>query len=151
MEKKNKFKLIIIGIILLTLLFYGYNRYFFSFDNLEKGEHYQGPVVSPTGNYIANSFFKDYGGATGGANVWVEITDKNSDNKKIIYYSDGKSKFGMEWIDDKTISIRNDDGDEYPDSDRSIELNVETDIYDERGLACVSVVMKNEYKNCFHY
>lgn len=40
----------------------------------------------------------------------------------MIYFNYGKSNFTMEWKDDNTIYIENDQGSEYLYSDRSIEL-----------------------------
>jgi len=55
----------------------------------------------------------------------------------------------MEWKDDNTINIRNDEGPEYPDSERSIELLVWKEIYDEKGRACDSWIMKDEYETYY--
>lgn len=88
----------------------------------------EGPqlVLSPTGKYTANAYYEPYGGAgpSGGVHVWVEITN-NED----------------------TLSIVNKD--EKPDTDRSIALTVEKEIYHENGLACKSLLMKNKYEKCY--
>ncbi|MFE8697409.1 DUF5412 family protein [Cytobacillus sp. FJAT-53684] len=135
--------------LILTIAIYGYNQYFFTFNHLG-GEFYKGPVDSPTKKYIANAYYMTYGGAVGGVNVWVEITYNDKKNKKkIIYYSDAKSNFSMKWTNEDTLSIINEDY-EIPSSNRSIELDVEKEIYHDRGLACQSLLMKKEYETCYH-
>ncbi|MEI4771645.1 DUF5412 family protein [Psychrobacillus sp. FJAT-51614] len=145
---RKRYKILIL-IFIAILLVIGYKKYFFTFGSLGQGTYFKGPVDSPNGKYTADSYYKNWGGATGGAHVWVEIT--NNENSKVwtIYYSDGKSNFAMEWKDDNTIYIRNDEGPEYPDSERSIELGIEKEIYDERGRACESWIMKDEYETCY--
>lgn len=145
---KKRSKLLIL-IFMALLLVIGYKKYFFTFERLGQGSYYKGPVDSPNGKNTANSYFKNYGGATGGANIWIEITNNENNQTKMIYYSDGKSNFDMEWKNDYIINIRNDEGSDYPDSNRSIELEVGKEIYDERGLACDSWIMKNEYETCY--
>ncbi|GAB3056637.1 hypothetical protein GCM10027286_20390 [Virgibacillus ainsalahensis] len=125
----------------------GYNKYFFTFDT-DDGEFYKGPVNSSTDKYIANAYYKPYGGATGGVNIWVEITDKDEDEMKTIYYSDAKSDFSLEWKDEDTLYIVNEEP-EYPSSNRSIELDVEKEIYHDSGLACQSWLMKKTYETCY--
>lgn len=133
---------------ILLLALYVYGSYFFTFDN-RKGEFYQGPVHSPTDKYTANAYYRTYGGAAGGVNVWVEITNNHAENKiKTVYYSDAKSDFTMEWTGEDTLYIRNDEPD-YPNSNRSIELEVDKEIYHENGLACKSWLMKKEYEKCY--
>lgn len=127
----------------------GYKKYFFTFNSLGQGTYYKGPVNSSNGKYTADSYFKTWGGATGGAHIWVEITNNENSEIQTIYYSDGKSNFSMEWKNDNAIYIRNDDGPEYPDSDRSMELEIGKEIYDETGKACDSLIMKDEYETCY--
>ncbi len=146
LRKRYKILIIIFAAILVVI---GYKKYFFSFDSLGQGIYFKGPVESPTGKYTANSYYKNYGGAPGGAKVWVEITSNESNKISTIYYGDGKSNFEMEWRDENTIYIRNDEGPEYPDSDRSIELEIGKEIYDESGRACDSWIMKGDYEICY--
>ncbi len=127
----------------------GYKRYFFTFDHLGEGTYYNEPIDSPDGQYTANSYYKHWGGATGGAHIWIEIMNNENNEAKTIYYSDGKSNFSLEWKNHNTIYIRNDEGPEYPDSDRSMELEVGKEIYDEKGRACNSWIMKSEYEVCY--
>jgi hypothetical protein len=82
-------------------------------------------------------------------NVWVEIIYNSEGNKvRTVYYSDAKSNFSMQWMDEDTLSILNNEP-EYPNSDRSIELEIENEIYHEGGLACKSLLMKDEYEKCY--
>ncbi|GAE37600.1 DUF5412 family protein [Halalkalibacter akibai] len=137
----------LIGIVVVTTQV-GYNKYFFTFNNND-GEFYKGPVNSPTGIYTANAYYTTYGGAAGGVNLWVEITYHEDDNKiKTVYYSDAKSNFSMKWQDENTLYILNEEP-EYPSSNRSIQLDIEKEIYHDRGLACQSWLMKDEYETCY--
>lgn len=138
------------GVVLVSSI-YIYEMYFFKFSEIDR-EYTQngpGPVTSPTEKYTANAFYEPYGGAAGGVNVWVEITYINEENKiETVYYGDAKSNFSMEWMDEDTLCILNDEP-EYPNSNRSIELEIGKEIYHENGLACKSLLMKNDYETCY--
>ncbi|GAF07841.1 DUF5412 family protein [Paenibacillus pini] len=135
------------GVIVISALFL-YQQYFFTFNKLE-GELYKGPLNSPNGKYTANAYYMTYGGAAGGVNLWVEITYNNeNDKKKTIYYSEAKSNFSMEWKNEDTLNIVNVEP-KYPNSNGSIELEVAKEIYDENGLACKSLLMKDTYETCY--
>ena len=138
------------GVVLVSSI-YTYETYFFTFSEIDR-EYTQrgpGPVTSPTEKYTANAYYELYGGAAGGVNVWVEIT-YNSDNNKVrtVYYADAKDNFSMEWLDEDTLYILNDDPD-FPNSNRSIKLEIGKEIYHENGLACKSLLMKDKYETCF--
>lgn len=138
------------GVILISSI-YIYEAYFFTFDEIDKEftQKGPGPVTSPTNAYTANAYYEPYGGAAGGVNVWVEVTYNNEDDKvQTVYYGDAKSTFNMDWLNEDTLKIQNDDPD-YPDSDRSINLRIGKDIYHEFGLACQSILMKDEYETCY--
>ncbi|MDH5162298.1 DUF5412 family protein [Heyndrickxia oleronia] len=135
-----------IGVVSCLML---YSTYFFTFGNL-KGEFYKGPVISPTEKYVANAYYMTYGGAAGGVNIWVNITFKEEKNKiKTVYYSDAKSDFSINWIDDDNLLIVNNEPG-YQNSDRSIKLKIGKEIYHENGLACRSLLMKAEFETCYH-
>ncbi|MFF2755148.1 DUF5412 family protein [Psychrobacillus sp. NPDC058041] len=138
------------GAVLISSI-YIYEMYFFTFKDIDR-EYTQngpGPVTSPTEKYTANAFYEPYGGAAGGVNVWVEITNNIEENKvKTVYYGDAKSNFSMEWMDEDTLYILNDEPD-YPNSNRSIELKIGKEIYHENGLACKSLLMKDDYETCY--
>ena len=53
----------------------------------------------------------------------------------------------MKWLDEDTISIVNKG--KTKNSDRSIKLNIEKEIYHENGLACQSLLMRNDYETCY--
>ncbi|RFB12665.1 hypothetical protein DZB84_18050 [Bacillus sp. HNG] len=138
------------GIVLVSSI-YIYETYFFTFSEIDKEftEKGPGPVTSPTEKYTANAYYELYGGAAGGVNVWVEITYNNDHNKvMIVYYADAKDHFSMEWLDEDTLYILNDNPD-FPNSDRSIKLEIGKEIYHENGLACKSLLMKDKYETCF--
>ncbi|WP_331712025.1 DUF5412 family protein [Bacillus sp. SJS] len=131
--------------------FFLYQTYFFTFNKIDRQNTQKGPgpISSPSEKYTANAFYELYGGAAGGVNVWVEITENNeAGNIKTIYYSDAKDDFSMKWLDEDTLYILNDNP-EYPDSDRSIKLNVDNEIYDENGRACQSLLMNDEFERCY--
>ncbi|SDN87643.1 DUF5412 family protein [Bacillus sp. OK048] len=138
------------GVVLVSSI-YIYEMYFFTFSEIDR-EYTQngpGPVTSPTEKYTANAFYEPYGGAAGGVNVWVEITYNNEENKvKTVYYGDAKRNFSMEWMDEDTLHILNDEP-EYPNSNRSIKLEIGKEIYHENGLACKSLLLKDEYETCY--
>ncbi|MFC5733288.1 DUF5412 family protein [Cytobacillus gottheilii] len=153
--KKKPFpKKLLIGTlssVILVSLIYLYDSYFFTFNAIDR-ENIQfgpGPVTSPTEEYTANAYYEPYGGAAGGVNVWVEIKNNNEKNKaKTIYYGDAKSNFSMEWLDEDTLYILNDEPD-FPNSNRSIKLEIGKEIYHENGLACKSLLMKDQYETCY--
>lgn len=145
---KNQFpKKLLIASLTSAIVFFVYTNYFFTFDNLE-GEFYKGPVNSPTEKYTANAYFINYGGAAGGVDVRVDITNNEHDKIETVYYSDAKSDFVMEWTSEYTLSIKNEDP-EYPNSNRSITLEIGKEIYHDSGLACQSWLMKNDYETCY--
>lgn len=110
---------------------------------------YKGPVNSPTEKNTANAYYMTYGGAAGGVNLWIEITYNDVDDKiETVYYSDAKSYFSMEWKDENTLYIINEEI-KYPNSNRSIELEIGKEIYHESGLVCQSWLMKDQYETCY--
>ncbi|MEK3980502.1 DUF5412 family protein [Psychrobacillus sp. FSL K6-2836] len=138
------------GVVLVSSI-YIYEMYFFTFSEIDR-EFTQmgpGPIKSPAEEYTANAYYEPYGGAAGGVNVWVEIINNNEENSvQTVYYSDAKSNFSMKWMDENTLYILNDEPD-YPNSNRSIELEIGKEIYHENGLACKSLLMKDEYETCY--
>lgn len=142
---KRLFTIFLSSIVVVSCLKL-YSTDFFTFGNL-KGEFYKGHVISPSGKYIANAYYMTYGGAAGG-NIWV--TFKKEKNKiKTVYYSDAKSDFSINWIDDNNLLIVNNETG-YQNSNRSRKLKIGREIYHESGLACRSVLMKNEFETCYH-
>lgn len=138
------------GVVTVSSI-YLYESYFFTFSDIDR-EFMQkgyGPVKSPTEKYTANAYYEPYGGAAGGVNVWVEITNNSEKTKaQTVYYSDAKSDFSMKWLDEDLLSIVNDDP-QYPNSNRSIQLKIGKEIYHENGLACKSLLMKDDYETCY--
>ncbi|KOS71472.1 hypothetical protein AEA09_00195 [Lysinibacillus contaminans] len=155
--KKNPFpkKMLIAtlsGVVLVSSI-YIYEMYFFTFREIDREfiQNGPGPVTSPTEKYVANAYYEPFGGAAGGVNVWVEITNNIEKNKvQTVYYSDAKSNFSMEWLDEDVLYILNDEPN-YPNSNRSIELEIGKEIYHENGLACKSLLMKDDYETCYQY
>ncbi|MFJ7737699.1 hypothetical protein ACIQ2D_15400 [Lysinibacillus sp. NPDC097287] len=56
----------------------------------------------------------------------------------------------MEWTGENTLYIKNEDP-EYPNSNRSIELEIGKEIYHDSGLACQNWLMEDEYETCYQY
>ena len=137
--------------VLLVSSIYLYQTYFFTFSGIDR-ENFQkgpGPVTSPTEEFTAHAYYEPYGGSAGGVNVLVEITYNNEKNRvQTVYYSDAKSHFSLKWKNEDTLFILNDEP-KYPNSNRSIELDIGKEIYDESGLACKSMLMKDEYETCY--
>ena len=144
---KKRYRVSIFLFVVFALLFV-YNKYTYTFE-FNGGEFYKGPVTSPTEAYTANAYYKTYGGAAGGVNVWVEITYNDEKDKiKTIYYAPGKSYFSMKWVEEATLHIIN-RATGVPSEDRSIQLQIGKEIYDESGAACNSILMKDEYETCY--
>lgn len=149
-EKKNKSKLLLFIIFIFTLLtgYVNYSFYTYSFE-FKNGEVYSYPAYSQNKKYTAQAYYKTYGGAAGGVSMWVEVIHHNdNDRVETVYYSDAKSTFNMKWEDDETLYIQNEEH-EYPDQNRSIELRIGKDIYDELGGACNTSFVKKTYENCY--
>ncbi|MBP0726681.1 hypothetical protein J5Y03_16100 [Bacillus sp. RG28] len=143
---RRKYIIILVLFIVIVLLF-AYKKYTYSFEFTD-GVFFKGPLKSPTGKYTANAYYHTYGGAAGGVNVWVELTYNNEKNKiKTVYYSDAKSDFSMEWKGKDRLFIKNEEPD-LPSENRSIELEIGKDIYDDSGAACSSWKMKDAYETC---
>ena len=144
---KRLFIATLTGMIFVSSI-YIYQTYFFTFDRIDRESMQKGPgpMSSPTGRYTADAFYELYGGAAGGVNVWVEVTDHNNQDKtKTIYYSNANSHIGMEWTDEDVLFIQNEDS----SNTKSMELNVKEAIYHDSGLVCRSLVMKDEYETCY--
>lgn len=126
-----------------------YHQFFFTFNMIDRESMQEGmEVTSPSGNYTANVYYELYGGAAGGVNVWVEVTNHENASSKVIYYADAKQNVWISWADDERLSITNTGGSSRENSSRSVVLQVEKEIYHENGLACQSVLMKKQYETC---
>ncbi|MFF2911272.1 DUF5412 family protein [Paenibacillus sp. NPDC057934] len=135
--------LLFFGILLLI----GYNRYFYNFKSLENATLFLGPIESPDGKYKASSYYLDYGGAAGGVIYIVEVEQSQTGEKKTVYSSNHKDDFSLSWKPSDILSINNETPkyNEY----RNIDLNVNTDIYEESGAACRSLLLKGKFENCY--
>ncbi|SFM39265.1 DUF5412 family protein [Salibacterium qingdaonense] len=137
------------GIVTL-LIISGYQTYFFTFDET-KGNINQEPVESPNGTYTAVRYDLPYGGAAGGVNVRVQVRENGTNNDPgTVYFADAKRQFQLEWEDNSTLKVTNKSL-EYPDSNRSVELDVEDEVYHETGRACKSWLLKDEYDTCYQH
>lgn len=145
MKKRYVFLLLLAFSILLLI---GYNRFFYNFQTLNNNATlFSGPLESPDGEYKASAYYIPYGGAAGGVMYIVEVEDIQSGMKKTIYSSNHKNDFSLEWKSPEVLKIKN----ESPKYNvyRNIELNVNSDIYEESGAACRSLLLKGKYENCY--
>ena len=137
----------LMGILTVFSILSVVRGYFFTFNDIE-AEFYEEPVVSPNGNYTARTFYEYYGGAAGGVNAVVEITDHTEDDTKhIIYYADAQNAVRLSWQDEQTLYISNENIN-FPDGSRSITLVVTDEIYHDTGRACRSWLLKDTYTHC---
>lgn len=79
----------------------GYKKYLFSIDNIGHSTYFRVPVESPSGKYTADSYFKHWGGAAGGAHIWVNITDTRI--KKLELFIIVMEKVTLLWNERMTI------------------------------------------------
>ena len=106
------------------------------------GEKDGNVVTSPNQVYSAQVYYQNYGGAAGGVNTFVNVISHQEDDvERTVYFSDAKSRVQLHWLDDEVLSITN--YDEY--GDRSIELIVGKEVYDEQGRACHTYKIKRNY------
>ena len=123
------------------------NYYFFTFNTIDRTNMQEGRlhVKSPDGEWSASSYYELYGGAPGGVNVWVEVTNEQTTETKIVYYADAKQDVSLTWEDNQMLTIRNED--QY--NNATTTVNVQKDIYDEFGRACRSIAMRGQYEYCY--
>lgn len=127
----------------VLLAIFMYINYFFTFESIDRTfmQDASLPATSPNEQYVAKSYYEPYGGAAGGVNMWVEVTNSVTNSTKVIYYADAKNYVTLQWHDDTTLFVTN--------ANLSKVLNVETEIYHENGLACKSLLMRNSYETCY--
>lgn len=134
----KKILTILASIIGLVLIYFIYS--YFSYEFLYKGDvKDEAPIPSPNGKYAAQIYYDNYGGAAGGVNLIVNIVENNKE--RTIYYADAKGSISVNWLSNTTLAITN--YDEY--ADRSVELIVEQEIYDENGGACSTYKVRKKY------
>ncbi|AHN24298.1 DUF5412 family protein [Lysinibacillus varians] len=104
---------------------------------------YGRPILSPNGDYSAQVYYDNYGGAIGGVNLIVNIIyHQKHDEEQTIYFSDAKGSVNVNWTADDVLSITN--YDEY--ANRNTELVVGKEIYDEQGTACNTYKIRKAFK-----
>ena len=136
----KKFIKIIFVVTLLLFFYYEYN--YFTYDFKYVGDIKDGkPVVSPNGDYSAQIYYENYGGAAGGVNLIVNIINQKTNKEQTIYYGDAKGNIILNWSAPNVLSITN--YDEY--DNRNVELIVGKEIYDEFGGACQHYKIKKQY------
>lgn len=77
----------------------------------------------------------------------VEVEQTQTGEKKKVYSSNHKDDFSISWKSSDILSIQNETP-KYNDY-RNIDLNVNTDIYEESGAACRSLLLKGKFENCY--
>lgn len=133
------FKVSVFCIVLFCIyLIYNYLTYDFYYKDGEKDGN---AVISPNETYSAQVYYKNYGGAVGGVNLFVNVINLNDNLERTIYFSDAKGNIKLNWIDDNILFVEN--FNEY--ENRNIKLFVGKEIYDESGKACNSYKIKKEY------
>ncbi|WP_052339339.1 DUF5412 family protein [Gorillibacterium massiliense] len=135
----------LLGVGVLGLV--GYHRYFYTFEPINPANVVTGPIISPDGKYSATAFYKPYGGAAGGVTYYVQIEEMKTGGKKTIYASEHKYLFTLKWTGPDILAITNKSPEYHVD--RSAELHVETEIYEESGAACRSFLLKGTYEKCY--
>ena len=137
----KKFFIILAILIASVATYMTFNHYTYKFSHM--GDYRHGnPIVSPTGDYIAQMYFENYGGAAGGVNFIVNIiSDEENVNEQTIYFSDAKGSNYVQWLSDNTIFISNMDAYE----NRSVELVVGQEVYEELGGACGTYRVKKQF------
>ena len=133
-------KVILISSLLVCLyLVYSHFTYDFYYTN---GENDGNVITSPNKVYSAQVYYQNYGGAAGGVNLFVNVIfHLENDIERTIYFSDAKGNVQLNWLDDELLLITN--YNEY--EDRSIELVVLNEIYDEQGGACNTYKIKRNF------
>lgn len=137
---RKTLKIILISTLLICLyLVYNHFTYDFYYTDVEKDGHV---VTSPNEVYSAQVYYQNYGGAAGGVNMFVNVIfHLEDDSERTVYFSDAKGNVQLNWFDDELLSITN--YDEY--GNRSIELVVGKEIYDEQGGACNTYKIKGNF------
>ncbi|MTD31360.1 DUF5412 family protein [Planomicrobium sp. YIM 101495] len=145
MKKKHRWLLLV---VMGLAIWFTYSKYAYPFE-FKNGEFYAGPVYSLDGEYAAKAYYRAYGGAAGGVDIWVEVAPEAEPGEtKTVYYAPGNSHFSMEWLDERNLRIVNNTLGS-PESDRTVELQVGEEIYDESGAACDSLLLKRAYRTCY--
>ena len=132
---------IFLSLLVIFCMYLVYNH--FTYEFVHTGDMKDGnPILSPMGDYSAQIYYENYGGAAGGINVIVNIINHKKDNEEhTIYFSDAKGRVALNWTAPDVLAITN--VDEY--ENRSVELVVEKEIYDELGRACNKYKVEKEY------
>ncbi|WP_160037099.1 DUF5412 family protein [Paenibacillus sp. An7] len=143
---KKRYVIILLLIFGISLLI-GYNRYFYNFKTLDNATLFSDSIESSDGKYKASPYYLNYGGAAGGVSYIVEVEQTQTGEKKKVYSSNHKDDFSISWKSIDVLSIKNESPtyNEY----RNIDLNVNTDIYEESGAACRSLLLKEKFENCY--
>ncbi|WP_249777725.1 DUF5412 family protein [Paenalkalicoccus suaedae] len=138
--------------LLIMICSYWYFEYMFTFDSISRGnmEEVTWPIVSPDETYVAIAYTESLGGAAGAVSVVVEVTNSSAEETSVIYYALANSRVSLDWVGDHVLQVTNED---YYDKgvNRSVTLDVRGDIYDERGRACKSYVMKGSFDMCYQH
>lgn len=141
--KKIKISLYLLMPLLLFCLYVVYHHFTYTFSYT--GDTKDGrPILSPNGDYSAQVYYDNYGGAIGGVKMIVNIIHhQKHDEEQTIYFSDAKGSVNVNWTADDVLSITN--YNEY--ANRNTELVVGKEIYDEQGTACSAYHIKKAF-NC---
>ncbi len=140
MKKMSLYLLMPILLFCLYVVYHHFTYIFFYTGDIKYGR----PILSPNGDYSAQVYYDNYGGAIGGVNLIVNIIyHQKHDEEQTIYFSDAKGSVNVNWTADDVLSITN--YDEY--ANRNTELVVGKEIYDEQGTACNTYKIRKAF-NC---
>ncbi|MEG0471331.1 MAG: DUF5412 family protein [Solibacillus sp.] len=122
-------------------LYFIYNYY--TYDFAYTGDMKDGaPIPSPNGEYSAQVYYENYGGAAGGVNLIVNIIDHmKKDKEQTVYFSDAKGLPILNWVEPNRLSIIN----RYGNSNRSTVIIIGKEIYDENGRSCGKYKIKKQF------
>ena len=115
---KHKKLFVIIPILIVALVFWGFYWAFFDIQRIE-GQKIIQETTSPQGDYTVTAYLNS-GGATTGWAVLGTVTHNETGKTKNIYWQYECDKADIYWIDETTVSINGE------------ELNVLKDVYDYR-------------------
>ena len=115
---KSGFKIFIISLLVIALLFYAVYWAFFDIQHI-KGQKFLAESTSPTEKYTITAYLNN-GGATTSYAVLCTVKNNKTGKKKKIYWQYRCENAEIIWKDYETAVIN------------GIELNVNKEIYDYR-------------------
>ena len=140
---------IIRTILAATLSFVIYQQYFYTFEKIDRDPLIRaiGPIVSEGQNYAAEAYYEPDASTPNHKNIWIEIENKQTKERKVVYYGSAKNYVQLSWLENGKLAVFN--ANDPTAKNQFIELDVENEIYDESGLACKSIIVRKDIEHCF--